>query len=122
MELNTAQAVEVLTIALNTEEVETIIFNGKELRVTAFAELFTATEESVYRIIGLETTKEGASFVVIDDFITTPTAGEIISGLVFTQPIQDSFSEALADYSRLVAQKIESGEQIVPANKAYSFC
>lgn len=108
MELTTAQAIKAIALALNTEEVETITRDEEELRVTAFAELFTATEETVYRIIGIETTEEEAAFIVIDDLPSSLTYGEILRGQAFVYPIRDSFDEAFEDYSTLVAKKVEA--------------
>ena len=108
MELTTAQAIAILTLVLNTEEVETILSNGEELRVTAFAELFTATEDSVYRVIGLEQTEEEAVFILIDELLTSPTCGRIVRDQVITYPIRASFQEALEDYSFLIAGKVET--------------
>jgi ubiquinone biosynthesis protein Coq4 len=108
MELTTAQAIATLTLALNTEEVETILSNGEELHVTAFAELFTATEDSVYHIIGLEQTEEEAAFIVNDELLTSPTSGEIIRDQVITYPIRASFQEALDDYSLIISEKVET--------------
>ena len=107
MELTTAQAIAALTLALNTEEVETILSNGEELKVTAYANLFTATEDSIYRIIGLEQTEEEAAFIVIDDLPESPTADKIYRGQTPIYPIRDSLSEALEDYGLLLAEKLE---------------
>lgn len=108
MELTTAQAIKAITLALNTEEVETIILNGEELRVTAFAEVFTATEETVYRLIGIDSTEEEAVFIAIDELPYSHMSGKIFRDKVFTYPIRDSFSEALCDYSILQAEKVET--------------
>lgn len=116
MELTTAQAIAALTLALNTEEVETITLDGEELNVTAFAELFTTDGESVYRIIGLDNTDEEAVFIVIDELLTSSTSGEIFRDKVFTYPIRDSFEEALQDYSIFLAEKVEAHTSFVEAS------
>lgn len=116
MELTTAQAIAALTFALNTEEIETITLDGEEFNATAFAELFTATEETVYRIIGLDSTDEEAVFIVIDELLISPTSGEIFRDKVFTYPIRDSFEEALQDYSTLLAEKVEAHTSFVEAS------
>lgn len=116
MELTTAQAIKAITLALNIEEVETITRDEEELRVTPFAELFTATEETVYRIIGIETTEEEAAFIVIDDLPSSSTYGEILRGQAFVYPIRDSFDEALEDYSIFVAEKVEAHTSFVEAS------
>jgi hypothetical protein len=107
-DLTTAQALAALTLALSTQEVDTIICDGETLHVTAFAELFTATEQSVYRIIGIESTEEEAAFIVIDELPDSPTSGEILRGQVITYPIRDSFMGALEDHSFLIAEKVEA--------------
>lgn len=106
MELTTAQAIRAITFALNTEEVDTITFDGEEqFCVTAFTELFTATEDTVYRIIGIDTTEEEAAFIVIDVLPSSPSYGGIFPGHTLMYPIRDSFDEALEDCSILIAKK-----------------
>lgn len=106
MKLTIVKAIEAITLALNTEEVEVITLDGEEFNVTAFAELFTTDGESVYRIIGLDKIEDKVSFIVIDELLSSPNSGDIFRDKVFTYPIRDSFDEALLDYSALLAEKI----------------
>lgn len=113
VELETREAIAIIKSLMMTEEVDTLLIDDVPYVFTPFADLYTANEHGVCKLIGLDETEEEACFVLYRE----PSNSDCDDGYPLVAPvffpIRTSYEDAKKDYEILVADKMEVHKSLV---------
>ena len=113
VELETREAIAIIKTLMMTEEVDTLLIDDAPYDVTPFADLYTANEHGICKLIGIDETEEEACFVLYRE----PSNLECDNGYPLVAPvffpIRTSYEDAEKDYEILVADKMEVHKSLV---------
>jgi len=113
VELETRDAIAIIKSLMMTEEVDTLLIDDVPYVFTPFADLYTANEYGVCKLIGLDETEEEACFVLYRE----PSNSDCDDGYPLVVPvlfpIRTSYEDAKKDYEILVADKMEVHKSLV---------